>query len=167
MFTRFCELLGVRLKTDKSDVVRDITFAVWIGTSAAPGNDFALWASLPGGKKKACSSLILSYLAQNRLSYQEIEKLIGRKSFSRTLFFAKFARAQLRSLYTKLYRRVYNAPLSGAERETLQWRGDLSEAFSPRSCRPLPNRCDWLVYTDAAPNPMPMRSAIRPIRASH
>lgn len=153
VFTRFCELLGIRLKRAKSEVGPVITFLGLQGTFPSKSNGSSLSICLPIPKKKAWAALIASYLAQNRLSYQELEKLIGRLSFSQTMLFGKFARTQLRPLYQKQHRRIYNAALSTAERAVLLWWHDIIIAFSPRICRPLSTKFDWLIYTDAASNP--------------
>ena len=137
LFARFCELLGIRLKSAKSELGPAVTFLGLPGTYPAKETDFVLRICLPGDKKKAWSALILSYMAHNRISYQELEKLIDRLTFSKTLLFGKFARTQLRPLYQKQYRRVYNATLSAEERAVFTWWHETIISFPPRVCRPL------------------------------
>ena len=129
-FTAICELLGIKLKSAKSELGPEVTFLGLQGTYPAEKTDFVLQICLPAEKKKAWSALILSYLSQGRISYQELEKLIGRLSFSQTLLFGKFARTQLRPLYQKLYRRVYNATLSAEERDVFSRWYETIIAFS-------------------------------------
>ena len=78
---------------------------------------------------------------------------MGRLSFSQTAIFGKFARTQLRPLYAKLHRRVYNAGLSAIERDALRWWQSVIAEFTPRLAIPRPARADWLIYTDAATHP--------------
>ena len=95
----------------------------------------------------------MSYLTQNKIAFQELGKLIGRMSFSQTMLFGEFARTQLRPLYQKQYREVYNATLSADDRAILTWWHGAIISSSPRVCRPLSRKFDWLVYTDAASKP--------------
>lgn len=74
-------------------------------------------------------------------------------SCSKTLLFGKFARTQMRSIYQKLYRRVYNARLSANELTTFQMRAAIIGDFEPLVCSPCSSRCDWVVYTDASTSP--------------
>ena len=96
VISRFCSLIGAKLKGDKSDVGPDVAFLGLLSSFPSKGNGSVLSISLPGGKRKARSTLIRPYFTQNRLSYQELEKLIGRLSFSQTLLFGEFARTQPR-----------------------------------------------------------------------
>ena len=61
--------------------------------------------------------------------------------------------AQLRPLYQKLRRRVYNARLTADELAVCIWWGRISRSFSPRICRPCPHYRVWIVYADAATSP--------------
>ena len=96
VFTRFFDLLGIRLQSAKSAVGAPITFLGLLGASPSGANDFTLSICLPVETIKAWSALISSYMAQSRMSFQELGKHTGRMSFSQTLLFAKFARTQLR-----------------------------------------------------------------------
>ena len=114
-----------------------------------PAGDF----SLTPEKREKWSSLIHPHLAKGELPHSCLDKLIGRLSFSHTEIFGKFARTQLRPLYTKLYRRVYNSRLPKLERDTLRrWKEVIAE-FTPRLAIPRPARADWLIYTDASTDP--------------
>ena len=125
-----------------------------MGAFPARETDFAFWIWLPDEKRKrAWSALILSYLARNRIPYQELGNLIDRIAFSQTLLFGKFAITQLLSLYQKQYRRGYNAALSAEERAVFSWWYETIISFTPRISRPLSRKFDWLLYTDAATNP--------------
>ena len=114
-FTGFCELFG-RLKSAKSEIGPEVTFAGLLGTYSAKEADFVLRNCLQAEKEKARPAPVLSYLVQGWISSHRLEKLVGRLTFSQTSLFGKFARAHLRPLYRKLYRRVYNSALSAEER---------------------------------------------------
>ena len=88
------------MKDDKSEVGPAIASQGLLGSYPSKENGSVLSICLPDEKRKAWSALIRSYLAQNRLSYQELEKLIGRLSFSQTLLFGKLAITQIPPLYT-------------------------------------------------------------------
>ena len=76
VFAGFCESSGIRLKSAKSELGPESTFLGLQGTYPAKMTDFVLQICLPAEKKKkARPALILSYLAQGRISYQELEKL--------------------------------------------------------------------------------------------
>ena len=117
------------------------------------GNNFHLAISLTPEKRERWHSLIRPYLAKGDLSHSCTGKLIGRLSFSQTAIFGKFDRAQLRPLYTKLYRRVYNSRLPQLERDSLRWWDEVASEFAPRLAIPRSARADWLIYTDAATEP--------------
>ena len=88
------------------------------------------------------------YIKAGHVSRRCLEKLLGRLGSPKTSVFGKFARAQLRPLYQKFYRRVYNARLSQLERGNLSWWLAAIADFAPRLafghqsgqavCAPLP-----------------------------
>ena len=115
-FTRICPLLGIRIKPGKSEVGSPLTFLGLLGTFPCAANGRRLSISLTPGKRKRWPGLITGYLNDGRVAHSFLEKLIGKLLFSQVAVFGKFARTQLRPLYTKLHRRVYNARLSAYER---------------------------------------------------
>lgn len=119
VFTRFFDLLGIRLKSAKSEVGPDVIFLGLLGKFPAIGTDFALRISLPGEKEKARPDLNLSYLAHSRISFHELEMLIGRLSFAQILLFGVFARTQLPPIYQNLYRGIHCRPIGGRESNLL------------------------------------------------
>ena len=169
VFTRFCDLLGIRLKSAKSEVGPAVAFLGLLGAFPARGADFALWICRPVGKKKKRdrAARVAPYLDQNRIAFHGQEKLICRMPFSKTLLLGKFERSEIRPLYQKLYRGVYNSSLSDDERATFFWRYGAIVAFTPRIVRPLSREFDWPVYTGAASKP-PCLCALRfnPTQAS-
>ena len=84
-------------------------------------NRNTLHISLPSEKMKARAALLADYIARSSIAAQELGKLMGRLSFPQTRLFGEFARTQLRPLYQKLHRRVYNARLSVAETAVRGW----------------------------------------------
>ena len=160
VFSRFCEIMGITLKPGKSEVGPKITFLGLLGWFPTAENNYTLHISLPEEKRQAWSALLADFISKRSLSHQELEKLIGRLSFSQTLLFGKFARTQLRPLYQKLHRRVYNARLTASELAVFQWWERVIRSFSPRICTPCKEFCDWIVYTDAATSP-PRLCALR------
>ena len=88
-----------------------------------------------------------------KITQRSLGKLIGRMSFSMTIIFGKFPRKQLRPLYQKFHRRVFNAQLSRRERCALEWRRRINADFTPLIDFPRPPIAGWILYTDAAPEP--------------
>ena len=153
VFTRFCSTLGFQLKPGKSEVGSRVTFLGLLGSFPAKTNSFKLGISLPEEKASHWAALIQEHIKARSISHQQLEKLIGKLSFSQTQLFAKFARTQLRPLYRKLYRKVYNAKLTLLELHNLRWWYDIISAMSPRWVTTRPTRVPWIAYTDAATNP--------------
>ena len=152
-FSRFCETVGITLKAGKSEVGTRVAFLGIQGWFPTAGNRYALHIPLPGGKRKARAALLADYIARRSISHQELAKLIDRLSFSQTLLFGEFARTQLRPLYQKLRRGVYNARLSVAETAVCGWWERVARSFSPRTCALRQHFYDLIVYTDAVPSP--------------
>ena len=153
VFSRFFALLGIQLKPGKSSAGNKIIFLELLGEFPCAQNRFQLAISLTMEKRAKWACLIASYLKRGQLSHRCRDKLIGRLLFSQTSLFGEFARTQLRPLYTKLHRRVYNAQLSSLERSNHTWRLHIIAEFTPRIAVPRPRRADWLIYTDAATEP--------------
>ena len=122
-FASFCDSVGIRLKPGKSDAVSLITFLGLRGWFPGHANDFVLHISLPDEKRADWAALLGDFIRKRSINHQELEKLIDRLSFPHTLFFGEFARTQLRPLYQKLNRRVYNARLAALETAVFSWRG--------------------------------------------
>ena len=160
VFSRFCETAGITHKPGKSEVGREITFLGLLGWFPTAANNYTTHISLPEEKRKARSALLADFISKCSLSHQALGKLIGRLFFSQTLIFGKFARTQLRPLYQKLRRWVYNARLTSSELAVFQWWGKVVRSFSPRVCIPRSQYCDWVVYTGAATSP-PRLCALR------
>ena len=152
-FTRFFALLGIQLKPGKSEVGSSITFLGLLGHFPSRGNGHCLSISLPPEKRRRWSALIAGYLRDGRIVRSSLDKLIGKLLFSQTSVFGKFPRTQLRPLYQKLNRRVYNAHLSPYERSVFSWWQSVIADFTPRLAVPRPIRPHWIIYTDSATTP--------------
>ena len=153
IFTRFCDLLGIRLKRAKSEVGPSVTFLGLMGSFPSQATNFRTGITLPREKAAARADIINAFSKARNIPFQQLEKLIGKLSFSQTQLFAKFARAQLRPLYRKLYRKVYNAKLADLESFTLRWWESTIRSLQPRWVTDRPTSVPWLVYTDAATHP--------------
>ena len=149
-FQNFCSYLGVVLKPAKAEVGRAVCFLGLEGTVPHKANGHKLEIRLTPAKARKWPELIASFLERGCIGFQELEKLIGRLSFSQTSVFGKFARTQLRPLYKKLYNRFFRPTLSGQERFTLRWWFRVLRELSPRiPCRGM-SYPDFVLYTDAA-----------------
>ena len=115
-FARFCTLLGFQLKPGRSVVGPPVAFLGLLGDFPTSANKFPLSTSLPKEKRKHRSNLTGGFLAAGMIIRSCLEILIGKFPLSKTSLYGMFARAQLRPLYQKLNRRVYNARLSAYER---------------------------------------------------
>ena len=137
VFSPFCSILGIQLKGKKSEVGWRIAFLGRRGWFPPKENGYTLHISLPGEKRASREALLADFIARRSISTHELEKLIGRLSFSQPLLFGKFARTQLRPMYQKLYRRVYNARLTTAELAAVRWWGRVIRPFPPGYAAPV------------------------------
>ena len=149
-FTKWCHVLGISLKTAKSEVGTDVTFLGLLGSFPSKHNGMQLRVTLTPEKAAKWTAIIHKHLKEGLISSHELEKLIGKLCFSQTCLFGKFASTQLRCLYTKLHAPRYSAKLSKAEILTLNWRADVISQLSPRIPRLTGGAPDFVLYTDAA-----------------
>ena len=143
-------ILGILPKPGKSEVGSRISFLCLRGWFPGRANDFLLEITPPGEKRAGWVALICDFIRNRPIARQELEKLIGRMSFSQALLFRACARTQLRSLYQKLHRRAYNARLTADETDFCALRERAIRPFTPCVCRPSAQTCDWIVCTYAA-----------------
>ena len=149
-FALFCSKLGIKLKTEKSEAGRRITFLGLEGDFPCRANGFALSVCLTREKAEAWDVQLSSYIKAGCVSSNESGKLIGKLGFSQTNLFGKFARSQVISLYVKFYARPYFAALSQDGRSLSQWRIGILKSLQPRIHRRNLAKPDIIVYTDAA-----------------
>ena len=104
-FTSFCSKLGIRLKPAKSEWGHRITFLGREGSFPCKANNCKLSVSLTDEKARKWADEVSGYGRNRSISSPELEKLIGKLSFSQANLFGKFARTQLPPLYKKFYSR--------------------------------------------------------------
>ena len=150
VFTRFCALLGIRLKAKKTEVGRNITFPGLCGSFPGPDTDMSLRIDLPALKKRKWSSLIRQTLRSGSITHDRLESLTGRLSFSQTSIFGRFGRAMMQPLYRKIYAPYYSPALTPGDRLTLEWWGGLLPRVRPRVVSTQGRYPDWIIYSDAA-----------------
>ena len=149
-FASFCSFLGIRLGHGESEVGHHVKFLGLGGWFPCRRNDYTHRISLPGEKRDSRAAVIRDFLRKGAISHQELEKLIGRLSFSKTLLCGKSARTHLMPLYPKLRWWEYNARLSTSDTAVFSWCGKVIRFYPRLVFRPCAHFCDWMVYTDAA-----------------
>ena len=164
--TRFCKLLGFRLNSKKSMAGPAVSFLGLLGFLPPAGNNRRPMISPPAERRKRRPDLIGGFLKVGRISHSALENLICKMSFSQTSMFGEFPRTQLRPLYTRLNRRVYNARHSTWGRSVFTGRARAISDFAPRLAIPRTRRPDWLIYTDAATDPTAMCALLFECRRS-
>ena len=153
-FVRFCEMLGIALKPEKTDMGPALTFLGVFGTFPAPGNDMSLSVELPREKAVAWGEAIDGFLPLGSIAHKELEGVIGRLSFTQTSVYGRVGRAMPTALYQKQNAKFYTPTLSGREASTLRWRRAALSSITPRLTRTRGPQTDLVVYTDAATTTM-------------
>ena len=152
-FTRFCELLGIQLKVEKSAVCPMVTFLDLGGFFPCAANGVKLQLSLTEEKASKWAVLIDSFAKAGGISHQELEGLIGRLCFPKTRLLGKFARTKLSPPYRKIYARRYPARLSSQELATFRcWAAVLQET-KPRIPLGIQRCPAWALFADASTSP--------------
>ena len=103
-FSAWCELIGAPPQAPKSEVGQQVTFLVLLGSFPTYKNGMQLNVTLPKGKSNKWPNQIHTHVNEGYISYNDLEKLIGKLCFSQTCLFGKFAREQLRCLYKNFTR---------------------------------------------------------------
>ena len=149
-FTSFCSLLGIKLKSEKSDCGPRLTFLGIEGYFPCKANGMRLRVPLPETKAQKWAPLLQQVLTGRKIGIVELESLIGKLSFSQTCLFGKFARTQLRPLYKKLHGRFYSTELSSREHSAIRWWLATIKELRPRIAQGLNSHPDLILFTDAA-----------------
>ena len=144
------EILGLALKTAKSEIGTHITFLGLAASFPAPTNQMTLTLSLSPEKAKRWASLIDYFLQEGAITHAALESLIGKLGFAQSAVFGKFARAMLKPLYIKLYAQRYLPALTPALIRNLRWWRTTLKNILPMTVSPNRSRPDWVLYTDAA-----------------
>ena len=120
-FNSFCNKLATLLKMDKRKVAKALTFLGLFGEFPNRDNDDLLRISLTFEKEIRRVGIINTQIATGQILHTELDKLIGRLSFSRTAIFGRFGRAISRPLYNKLTSTNYSNKLEHHELQALRW----------------------------------------------
>ena len=150
VFLGFTTVLGALMKDGESQVDRALTFLGLWGDFPNPDNDMLLVISLPEPKKEKRANITHEFAPKGAISHKDLEKLIGKLSFTQTSVFGRFGRALLRPLRDKLKRRPYVARLPTDAIDILRWWGLLLRKEISRVCVPKLPRPEAIIYTDAA-----------------
>lgn len=128
----------------------NITFFGLLGYFPCKANDYQLSVTLTDDKALSWAKEIPTPISKGEISSQSLENLICKLSFSQTNLFGKFARAQIRPLYKKLYARNFSPNLSDAESLTLRRWVAVLTSLQPRIPRQCGRRPGMVIYSDAA-----------------
>ena len=158
--TRFCRILCITLKEEKSAVGPIMTFLGLTGTFPCPSNDMVLSVCLDDGKTQRWTRSIRDILAARSISHASLEALIGRLNFAQTNTFNRFARGMLKPLYGKLYSKRYIPALSTTSVRVLTWWHATLTLLPPRLVGKRKTRPDYVLFTDASYEPSPLRAVL-------
>ena len=149
-FNCFCDKLVVILKMGKSKVDKALTFLGMFGEFPNRENGNLLRISRPSEKAIRWEAIISPHIASGQILPTELDKLIGRLSFSQTAIFGRFGRSILRPLYNKLTSKSYSNKLEHHELQALRWWEAAIGQMQHHIAYPKPKFPDLAVYTDAA-----------------
>ena len=160
---RFCEILRIPPKREKTEVGQTITFLGLSGFFPCPANGMSLRISLAQSKALRWADSILVFLRNRNIPHAALEALIGRLNFAQSTTFNRFARGLLKPLYLMLYSRPYNPDLAPLVRRTLVWWYATLMALPPRIIRNRKPFPDYVLFTDASYEPEPLVSMMASI----
>lgn len=150
VFSRFCSLLGIRLKAKKTELCRNLTFLGLSGSFPGPDTNMSLFTDLPAIKKRRRASLIRQTLAAGSIRHDELGSPTGLLPFSQTSVFGRFGRSMMQPLYRKVYFPFYSPVISPDEALVLERRAALLRRIRPRVVSSLGRYPDCVIYSDAA-----------------
>ena len=162
-FSELFSILGLSLKTAKSEIGTHITFLGLAARFPAPANHMTLSLSLSPDKARKWASGIETLIREGSVSHMALESLIGRLGFAQSSVFGRFARAMMKPLYTKLYAQRYSATLDPTLIRTLAWWVATLRNILPRVISFERSKPDWVIYTDASFEPGPVGGHIAAI----
>ena len=145
-----CQMLGVKLKPDKSSIGRIATFLGLRGSFTHSDNDFTLTISLPNDKRVKWQEMLAGIIASRRVTHAALESIIGRLGFAQCSIYSKFARTMLQPLYAKLYAKPYYLSIHGRTLDVIRWWWVALDKLPPRSIKPRNEKPDFILYTDAS-----------------
>ena len=157
---RFCDILGIPLKIQKSEVGTVITFLGLRGQFPSPSNEVTLKISLTPTKALKWDDTLLLALHERVISHAGLESLIGRLNFAQSTTFNKFARCMLKTLYAMLYDRPYFPDLCPAVRRSFYWWHATLSVLPPRVVGRRKQFPDFVIFTDASYEEAPLKSGL-------
>ena len=143
-------LLGIILNEDKCDGGNPLSFLGLLGSFPDASNSWKLSISLTTEKVQRWSSQIELFLSEGKISFTELQKLIGKLSFAQSTVFGKCARAFIRPLYSWLYSAHFSAKISTEISEILRWWIRLLRSFRPRVVAFRRRFPEYIIFTDAS-----------------
>ena len=147
---KFSGLFGSPMKKIKSEVKNEIKFLGLLGSFPGPEGDMLLRITPPQDKIARWSQIAIDHATSGRASHKDLEKLIGKLSFTQTSAFGRFGRTLLKPLHDKLKERPYSEQLSDRERDILLWWVQSLRETIPRTILIKPTNPEFIIYTDAA-----------------
>ena len=143
-------LLGVILNQKKCDLGNPLSFLGLLASFPQSPNDWKMSLCLTQEKIQKWSSQIEDFLSAGKISFADLQKLIGKLSFAQSTVFGKCARAFIRPLYAWLYSMHFSPLILPNIAVILQWWIRLLKSFRPRivSCRP--RYPEFIIFTDAS-----------------
>ena len=147
---KFSGFFGSPMKRIKSEVKNEIKFLGLLGSFPDPDGDMLLRITLPQDKIERWSKITLDHATSGRASHKDLEKLIGKLSYTQTSVFGRFGRTLLKPLHDKLKERPYSEQLSDRERDILLWWVQSLRETIPRTISIKPTNPEFVIYTDAA-----------------
>ena len=126
-----------------------LNILVLSGRFPGQASNYRLSVSLTKDKVDKWAALIWGSIQTRKISSPSLAKPIGYRVDPKTRLFGKFARAQFRHLYTKLYSEVYPAKLPSREKGALIWRHWVISRLTPRAPRMGARPPYSVIHTDA------------------
>ena len=142
--------LGAPMKTQKSEVDRVVKFLGLLGSFPGIDTDFLLHISLPQDKIVRWSQITLDHMTEGRITHKNLERLVGKLSYTQTSVFGRFGRTLLKPLIDKANARPFVEKFSERELDILSWWVESIRASTPRIIELKPQRPEVIIYTDAA-----------------
>ena len=110
-------ILLVIFKDTKSELGNEVKFLRLLGKFPSTANGMTLSISLPEDKARRRSEINSSVACNGSIPHKDLEKLVGKLSFSQTSVFGKFGRSMPKPLFGKLKSTPYEPRLSGFGRD--------------------------------------------------
>ena len=149
-FSGSLAILGSDLNNDKSGLGSELNFLGLTGNFPQVSSGMLLRIFLPEDKILTWSAQIDEFTRAGSISHKQLEKLVGRLSFTQTSVFGRFGRTLLRPLHRKLHQHPFQERFSSDEMSLLAWWAASIRAARPRVVHLKSNFPEVVIYTDAA-----------------